>query len=199
MEQSNGHQKASPPVSKLAALKTTPKLSLTPDPSAATHHLQTAQKKDDRPTTVEEIPPPSYLSASSVGSQVDDRPPSEPLTVERLRIYWLKYAESIRAQKPFVHNAMTRHEIELQNGNEIVIKLSNPTLEETLMREAMPGIGAYLRQNFQMSFQLVVEAASQVETTTRQLYTASDKFSHLAAQHPLLNELKSLFGLDMEF
>ena len=186
-------------MSKLASLKTTPKLSLAPDPKVANHQAQTAQKTDDRSITLEDIPSPPYLSSSTVDPRLDNRQPSEPLTVEQLRIWWLKYAESVRPQKPFVHNAMTRHAIELQNGNEIVVKLSNPTLEETLMREAMPGIGAYLRQHLQMSFQLVVEAASQVETTTRQLYTASDKFSHLAAQYPLLNELKSVFGLDMEF
>jgi hypothetical protein len=142
----------------------------------------------------QEPAPPVFHAANAT-----EVPNNQSVTVQQVRAEWKNYAEGIRAQKPFVHNAMTQFEVELQNGSDIVVKLTNPTLEEPLLREAMPAIGAHLRARLHTGFQIVVQAAALSEITTRKLYTPSDRFNHLAEQHPLLHELKNIFGLDMEY
>jgi hypothetical protein len=178
------------PLPQLPSLRATPKLSLVPEPQVAPEPAQPQLE----PLRAEEPETPIFHPAKA-----NEMPAGQPVTVQQVREEWKMYAERIRSQKPFVYNAMTQFEVDLQNGNDIVVKLSNPTLEEELLRQAVPAIGAHLRASLHASFQIVMQAAAPSEITTRKLYTSSDRFNHLAEQHPLLHEFKSMFGLDMEF
>jgi DNA polymerase III subunit gamma/tau len=177
-----------------STVRSTPKLSLTPTIKAVPETSLATPANGNGLSVVEEALPP-YPPQPEMAPETS----IAPVSVQQVRVHWKNYAERIRASKPFVHNAMTQFEIELTNGNDIVVKLSNPTLEESLIREAMPGIGAYLREQLRTSFHLVTKAADPVEMTTRKLYTSADKFNYLAEQNPLLLEMKNMFGLDMEF
>jgi DNA polymerase-3 subunit gamma/tau len=75
--------------------------------------------------------------------------------------------------------------------------VNNKALEESVNEDKMNLLG-FLRKelnNFDVQLQLVMTLA---EDKTN-LYTATDRYKHLADKNPTINKLRQAFDLDIEF
>lgn len=120
--------------------------------------------------------------------------PNEPVNVAQLKSAWGEYAERRKSQtgeyqiltRPYDYKAPV-----------ITLTLLNP-VEESLLDNFRRDLTQFLRERLRNN-DLILASALQDNTGKKVIYTAREKFEHLAEKYPYLNELKERLGLDWEY
>lgn len=171
----NNNQKASPP--------------LPPRPS--TPSLKDAMKGSyTKPVTQEK-----QTSQEAPAEQITPKE-NLPVNQQQLENAWKSYAEDQKNADPRTYSTLSAYQPTLKEGRMIEFPVSNP-LQEELMRNIKIKLLTYLRKNLNnFSLDIVTVITEKVESS--KLYTAEDKFEHMAKKNPELFKLKQQFNLDFE-
>lgn len=82
------------------------------------------------------------------------------------------------------------------DGQTITLQLGNP-VEEPLLHSMKPELIQYVKDTLGAS--VLVASEILAAETKKRIYTNKEKFEHLAAKYPALQEMKDRFGLDVDF
>lgn len=114
-----------------------------------------------------------------------------------LRKAWLKFSESVK-QKPRIYNTMKSKEPVIDKDQNIIFDIDNP-LQEEKINEVKNDLLIFLRKELQNAgIDLILNIKAEQEETNNKLYTAEDKFRHMAEKNENLKKLKQDFNLDFE-
>ncbi len=124
--------------------------------------------------------------------------PKSNFTQEALEIIWDKYANDIKAKgRANMATALLSKRPVLKDESIIEFTITNKALEETINEDKMNFLG-FLRKelnNFSIQLNLIMTLAEEKTN----LYTATDRYKHLAEKNPTINKLRQAFDLDIEF
>lgn len=124
--------------------------------------------------------------------------PKNNFTQESLETTWDIYANDLKAKgKTNLATALLSKRPVLVNGSSIEFTINNKAIEESINEDKMNFLG-FLRKelnNYAIQLNLIMTLA---EDKTN-LYTATDRYKHLAEKNPNINKLRQLFDLDVEF
>ncbi len=124
--------------------------------------------------------------------------PSQPFTQQSLEEIWDKYANDIKAKgRANLATALLSRRPVLKNETIIEFTINNKAIEESIEEDKMNFLG-FLRKelnNFLIQLQLIMTSAEEKTN----LYTATDRYKHLAEKNPAINKLRQIFDLDIEF
>lgn len=124
--------------------------------------------------------------------------PKNNFTQEALETTWDAYANALKAKgKTNLATALLSKRPVLVNGSSIEFTINNKALEESMNEDKMNFLG-FLRKelnNYSIQLNLIMTLA---EDKTN-LYTATDRYKHLAEKNPNINKLRQAFDLDVEF
>jgi DNA polymerase-3 subunit gamma/tau len=119
-------------------------------------------------------------------------------TQQALETTWDKYANDLRAKgRANLASALLSKRPVLTDESIIEFSVNNKALEESINEDKLNFLG-FLRKelnNFSIQLNLIMTVA---EDKTN-LYTATDKYKHLAEKNPNINKLRQAFDLDIEF
>ncbi len=171
----NGTQKAVPP----------------PPPKPSTPSLKDALKGTySKPVTQEkktdEAAEPQQASTTE----------NKPVNQQQLEDTWKNYAEELKNIDPRIYSTLSAYQPTLKENGIIEFPVSNP-LQEELMRNIRIKLLTYLRKNLN-NFSLDIVTTITDKVVSNRLYTAEDKFEHMAKHYPELLKLKQQFNLDFE-
>jgi DNA polymerase-3 subunit gamma/tau len=163
------------------SLKTTPKISGTPEPKAAT----TAEVENNI------VKEPEILL-------------NKPINEGELMKYWQQYTEEVKAMgKSIAGNSMGAYPITLKQEKDIYVielPLISPAIEENSFKEVREGLTLFLRKALQNStIQIRTVKAVIHDELPKKIYTNQDKFKRLIEKNPLVGELRNMLGLDYDF
>ena len=117
---------------------------------------------------------------------------NEPFTHEQLKTHWRNFAAT--RDSPSEGLILSR-DFELQQRT-ILLRLDNQT-QLTQLAEFKHELLEYLRKQLHNS-QVQLQAEVSVQEKKRMVYTNREKFEYLAEKHPLLNDLRTQLGLDVD-
>ncbi len=124
--------------------------------------------------------------------------PQTSFTKEQFMIVWGAYAEKLKlGGKANLHLLLTQKE-PLINNFSITVQVENKVQKEQLQEEKTDLMAFVREQLANFSIELLIEEAVFTDDGPA-LYTASDRFKHLATKNPALLELKKRLDLDLEF
>ncbi len=118
-------------------------------------------------------------------------------SADELSEAWSAFALQVKEESPRISVTLSSASPELLPGNTVILKLDNSALKELFDHNFRARLEHYLRETLQNSS---VNLRTTVEATERGeiLYSAEQKFSHLASKNPALKDLKKTFNLDFE-
>lgn len=119
---------------------------------------------------------------------------NEPVIAAQLRKAWEEYAEQRKGQVAEFQILQREYHYEPPI---ITIQLLNP-VEESLLDNFRRDLTQFLRDRLRNN-DLTLASALQSTEGKKVIYTAREKFEHLAEKYPYLHELKDRLGLDWEF
>jgi DNA polymerase-3 subunit gamma/tau len=119
---------------------------------------------------------------------------SADVTVPQLRKAWEEYAERRKGQ--VAEYQLMQREYQFESPL-ITVHLTNP-VEEALLENFRRDLVQFLRDALHNN-ELTVKAIVKDNSGKKMIYTAKEKFDHLAEKHPYLKELKDRLGLDWEY
>jgi DNA polymerase-3 subunit gamma/tau len=135
---------------------------------------------------------------NSAEQQNTSNQPKNSFTQEALEAVWDAYANDLKAKgKTSIGIALLSRRPVILNGTTLEFTVNNKSLEESINEDKMNFLG-FLRKelnNYDIQLQLVMVT---VEDKTN-LYTATDRYKHLAEKNPAINKLRQAFDLDIEF
>lgn len=124
--------------------------------------------------------------------------PKSSFTQEALETTWDVYANGLKAKgKTNLATALLSKRPVLVNGSSIEFTINNKALEESINEDKMNFLG-FLRKelnNYSIQLNLIMSLAEEKTN----LYTATDRYKHLAEKNPNINKLRQIFDLDVEF
>jgi DNA polymerase-3 subunit gamma/tau len=121
----------------------------------------------------------------------------EDFTMDSFLRYWSDFAAKVKAEGKknlvtiFTSNAprmVKPYEFEVVVGNKV---------QENLFKEERPEMHNFLRSKLN-NFTIEVNARVDEQEVVRKPYTAIEKFQHMAARNPQLNDLRNRFNLDFD-
>lgn len=118
----------------------------------------------------------------------------EPVREQELRMVWDEFAEQ-RKNQAAEYQILKREY--LFSHPIISVSLTNP-VEETLLENFKRDFVQFLRDRLKNG-ELTINATLFEGTQKKVIYTAKEKFEHLAEKNPTLLELKERLGLDWDF
>jgi DNA polymerase-3 subunit gamma/tau len=122
---------------------------------------------------------------------------SEDFTPDDFLRYWNEYGEKVKTGgKLNLLSIFTTNPPVMIKPLLFEIVAGTMALENTF-REEKPYILNFLRTSLK-NFDLEVTIRIDEVAATRKLYTATDKYQHMAAKNPQLAELKKRFNLEIE-
>lgn len=137
---------------------------------------------------------------SEKGNENENRAgmPKNAFTQEQLEKVWNTYANELKAKgrNSLAAALMSKRPVML-NVASLEFTVNNKALEESINEDKMNFLG-FLRQqlnNYDIQLQIVIAAAEEKTN----LYTATDRYKHLAEKNPAINKLRQAFDLDIEF
>lgn len=135
---------------------------------------------------------------AEAASQTTLNLPKDAFTNEAFFAIWKAYAEQIKAaSKTNFYILLTQRNPEIA-GEKLTIKIENK-VQRDLLNEEKTELMAFIREKLNnFSIELEMEEVER-EDKGPLLYTASDKFKHLAAKNPNLLLLKNRLGLDLDY
>jgi hypothetical protein len=123
-----------------------------------------------------------------------------PPTTEQVQAAWDSFANQYKQNgKPLVVSMLTWKPIMFQYPV-ITHSLRTNATDMDAFKEVRNELLGFLKKQLNHS-QLtleIIEVAATDTSTAQKIYTNTDKFNFLAAQNPLLNDLRNLLGLDIE-
>lgn len=119
---------------------------------------------------------------------------NEPVTEIQLKHAWEEFAETRKGQAAEYQILARAYEY---NAPVITILLMNP-VEESLLDNFRRDLTQFLRERLRNT-DLTLASALQDRKGKKVIYTAREKFEHLAEKYPYLHELKERLGLDWEY
>lgn len=120
--------------------------------------------------------------------------PNEPVQAASLKQAWDEFTESRKSQVA-EYQILTR-EYHYQ-APVITLNLLNP-VEESLVDNFRRDLTQFLRDRLRNS-DLTLASTLKETAGKKVIYTAREKFDHLAEKYPYLHELKERLGLDWEY
>lgn len=121
-----------------------------------------------------------------------------PVNMDALQEAWTSYARKRKEAGKLYEYTLLNQPIQLlEDGITIELTINSP-LDQDMLTDVRAGLMSYLRTTLQNQ-QLSLTTALRKEEGKRKLYTAEEKFKHMAEKNPLLHELKERLGLDTEF
>ncbi|HEX3006952.1 MAG TPA: hypothetical protein VHO90_04990 [Bacteroidales bacterium] len=115
---------------------------------------------------------------------------------QQLEEHWKNYAENLKTKEPRIYSTLAAYQPVLKADGLIEFPVNNP-LQEDLIRSIKVNLLNYLKRNLNNnSLDIVTCITEKVEGN--RLYTAEDKFDHMAKKNPELLKLKQQFNLDFE-
>jgi len=124
--------------------------------------------------------------------------PKSIFTQQALEIVWDKYANDlkIKGRASLAAALLSKHPV-LLNESTIEFTINNKALEETINEDKMNFLGFLRKELNNYAIQLHLVMALTEDKTN--LYTANDRYKHLAEKNPTINKLRQAFDLDIEF
>lgn len=119
---------------------------------------------------------------------------NKSVSAAALRKVWDEYAD--RHRKQVGEYQILQREFEFKSPV-ITLSLANP-VEESMLESFRHELLQHLRDRLQNT-ELTIAVAMQDHSGKKVIYTAKEKFEHLAEKNPFLNELKDRLGLDWEY
>ena len=122
----------------------------------------------------------------------------EPFTEEQLLQNWAKYAKLAQEQgKLQLYATLTGRQPSLKDNFVIEWPLDNRSQEEMIEKEKTDLLG-YLRRELKNT-EIKLSTIVSKDESAKKLYTAHDKFQHMAQKNPNINKLKQQFDLEIDF
>lgn len=122
---------------------------------------------------------------------------NKPFTKDQLENCWSAYAQSRLTDVGYnSEQVILNRPIELKE-NTILLKLDSQT-QMSQLNEFRPILLEYLRRNMK-NYSIELQAEIAPQEAKKMIYTSQEKFRYLAEKHPVLQDLKSRLGLDLEF
>lgn len=118
----------------------------------------------------------------------------EPRDLEK---HWVSYGQKIKAQgRDSEFNVLTQ-EITLKQDHVVEVKLKS-TIQQDILERFRIDLTQYLRQKLQNS-KINIKAHVLPHEESKMIYTAKEKFEHLAQKNPAVRNLQKKLGLDTDF
>lgn len=201
------------------ATSTTPPATDNSQPATETHNASRPTPNEEPATNNSQPATPKPLAKSSVqipkfndlentyrtakeqaeaASQNTADLPKDAFSKERFFAVWTTYTEQVKAaSKTNFYILLTQRDPEIL-GEKLTIKIENKVQRDQLNEEKTE-LMAFIREKLNnFSIELEIEEVER-EDKGPLLYTASDKFKHLAAKNPNLLVLKNRLGLDLDY
>ena len=207
---------------KTTEVKQTPSLATIPEPvkaeepkvemvTPAPTDAPTASRVSlPRPSSIKIEPPkpnatasliPSLTDLSRIAKGEEEKEPQylsgdekEPFTEEAFLAHWKIYTEKAKENdKIHLFTLMTNEPI--INGTEITVLVENLALESTLQEEKIDLLN-YLRSALR-NYDLQIVSKKAENTHKTRIYTNKDKYAHMLAINPKLEEMRQRFNLDV--
>ncbi len=121
----------------------------------------------------------------------------QPVNLEALKKYWKEFAEKKKEEGKSSEYQLLNQEIKFTDGRIIHLELTN-AIQENFLERIRTDLLQFLRKKLRNS-QLTIRAKLLEAAQKEMIYTATEKFNHLAKDHPHLNLLKDELGLDTDF
>ncbi len=128
-----------------------------------------------------------------VAQPLDD----QPVNLETLQKYWKSFAKKKKEEGKSSEYQLLNQEIKFTEGRIIHIALTN-AIQQNFLESIRTDLLQYLRQKLQNN-QLTIDAKLLKAAQKEMIYTATEKFNHLAKDYPHLTLLKDELGLDTDF
>ena len=118
----------------------------------------------------------------------------EPKDLEK---HWEEYGKKIKSQGRDSEFNVLSQDKTLKEDNVVEVKLKSPIQQDILERFRID-LTQYLRQKLQNN-KINIEAKVLPYEETKMIYTAKEKFEHLAKKNPAIRKLQEKLGLDTDF
>lgn len=137
---------------------------------------------------------PTPASGPGQPGEISKPADNQPVQIEKLKKIWDEFAEG-RKNQVAEYQILKR---EFQFSHPVIsVRLTSP-VEETLLENFKRDFIQFLRDHLQNS-ELTIIASLEETTGKKVIYTAKEKFEHLADKNPHLHQLKERLGLDWDF
>jgi len=123
--------------------------------------------------------------------------PSQSFTQQALADAWTRYANNMRATRANLASSLSSKQPVLKADTLIEFPITNKALEESINEDKMNLLGFLRKELNNYSIQLNLVMVEGEEKTN--LYTANDRYKHLAEKNPAINKFRQAFDLDIEF
>jgi len=107
------------------------------------------------------------------------------------------FLETIKSVKPRLYSTLNTQQPNLLGSHTVEITLSNEAMLNDFDKNLSHDMTHFLREELQND-NIVIEVLITKQKENNKLYTAEEKFKHLATKNPALNELKKKLDLDFE-
>lgn len=153
-------------------------------------------------TSVTLIPDLKNLQSVSVANQITE---PEYLTGNQTNVFteadlfdkWKTYLNLVREKNKMSLAALMENNAPILMPNfEIQVILDNTLQEQELIREKIDLLN-YLRFELQ-NFDITITSLITTSTVSKKPYTSKDKYTFFAEKNPTLNELRSVFNLNID-
>ena len=121
----------------------------------------------------------------------------EPFTFEDFEKYWIEYSIKVKnARKMNLHSIFTL-------AKPVMLKpclyevVAGTKAQDAAFRDEKPELLNFLRKSLK-NYDLEVQTRIDEQQVTKRLYSAQDKYAHMATKNPELAELKKRFNLELE-
>ena len=121
----------------------------------------------------------------------------QPVNLEALKEYWKEFAENRKEEGKSAEYQLLNQEIVFTEGHIIHIELTN-AIQQNFLERIRTELLQFLRKKLHNN-QLTIDAKLLKLEQKEMIYTATEKFKHLAKDYPHLNLLKDELGLDTDF
>ena len=118
-------------------------------------------------------------------------------TVDQLIQSFNHFLETIKSVKPRLYSTLNTQQPNLLGSHTVEITLSNEAMLNDFDKNLSHDMTHFLREELQND-NIVIEVLITKQKENNKLYTAEEKFKHLATKNPALNELKKKLDLDFE-
>ena len=149
-------------------------------------HLIKGEKETESKSGRGELPQPP----SSIKTNKEFDP-------EDLEKYWESYGQKIKSQgRDSEFNVLTQ-EITLKQDQVVEVNLKS-TIQQDILERFRMDLTQYLRQKLQNN-KINIKANVLPQEESKMIYTAKEKFEHLAQKNPAVRTLQKKLGLDTDF
>ena len=114
-----------------------------------------------------------------------------------LKAVWTVFADMIKNDSPRIAGMVNTIRPELGSDQTIIFHINNEDLKETFIQNYKSKLFNYLSEKLKNNSIVIEVVVDQVESNDI-LYTAEQKYNHMAEKHPVLKDLKKSFNLDFD-